>query len=405
MDVVYERCCGLDIHKKIVVACLITPGPDRKPTKEIRSFGTMTADLLELSDWLLAAGCTHVAMESTGVFWKPIYNLLEDRFNLLLVNAQHIKRVPGRKTDVQDCEWIADLLQHGLLKGSFVPERAERELRELTRYRSSLVRERSAEVNRLQKTLEGANIKLASVLSDITGASARRLLAALLNGDTAARLDELVDPRLRDKLPELQRALAGQFGPHQRFLVAEQLAHIAELDARIERVSGEIGERLRPFDPQIALLDTIPGVGRWTAEVILAEIGTDMSRFPTVRHLVSWAGMCPGNNESAGKRKSGKMRKGSPWLRVALTEAAYAAGRGTTYLSAQYHRLITRRGKSARPLPSATPSSSSSTICSLAVCPSRTSASSTSTSVSAPHSSDASSVACKRWATRSSLHP
>ena len=346
MDVVYERCCGLDIHKKIVVACLITPGPDRRPLKEIRSFGTMTADLLELSDWLLRTGCTHVAMESTGVFWKPIYNLLEDRFNLLLVNAQHIKRVPGRKTDVQDCEWIADLLQHGLLKASFVPERAERELRELTRYRSSLVRERSAEVNRLQKTLEGANIKLASVVSDITGASARRLLAALLNAEAeTTRLDELIDPRMKEKLPDLERALAGRFGPHQRFLVAEQLAHIAELDARIERVSQEIGERMRPFEPQITLLDTIPGVGRWTAEVILAEIGTDMRRFPTPAHLASWAGMCPGNDESAGKRKSGRTRKGSPGLRVALTEAAYAAGRGKTYLSAQYHRLITRRGK------------------------------------------------------------
>ena len=346
MDVVYERCCGLDIHKKIVVACLITPGPDRRPTKEIRSFGTMTTDLLELSDWLMDAGCTHVAMESTGVFWKPIYNLLEDRFNLLLVNAQHIKRVPGRKTDVQDCEWVADLLQHGLLRASFVPERAERELRELTRYRSSVVRERSAEVNRLQKALEGANIKLASVLSDITGASARRLLAALLNGEAdTARLDELVDPRLREKIPDLERALAGRFGPHQRFLVAEQLAHIGELDTRIERVSREIGERMRPFEPVIALLDTIPGVGRWTAEVILAEIGTDMTRFPTAGHLASWAGMCPGNDESAGKRKSGRTRKGSPWLRVALTEAAYAAGRGKTYLSAQYHRLITRRGK------------------------------------------------------------
>ncbi len=354
MDVVYERCCGLDIHKKLVVACLITPGPEGRPTKQLRSFGTMTADLLELADWLQAAGCTHVAMESTGVYWKPLYNLLEDRFTLLLVNAQHIKRVPGRKTDVQDSEWIADLLQHGLLQASFVPERPERELRELTRYRSSLVRERSAEVNRLQKTLEGANIKLASVVSDITGASARRLLAALLGGagtgaGTGAGptpcLEELVDPRLREKLPALERALAGRFGPHQRFLVAEQLAHIAELDARIARVSREIGERLRPFEAQIALLDTIPGVGRWTAEVLLAEIGADMSRFPTAGHLASWAGMCPGNQESAGKRQRGRTRKGSPWLRVALTEAAYAAGRGKTYLAAQYRRLIARRGK------------------------------------------------------------
>jgi transposase len=306
----------------------------------------MTPDLLELSDWLVETGCTHVAMESTGVYWKPIYNLMEDRFELLLVNAQHIKRVPGRKTDVQDCEWIADLLQHGLLKASFVPERAERELRELTRYRTSLVRERSAEVNRLQKSLEGANIKLGSVLSDLTGASSRRLLAALLNGDAeAADLAQLVDPRLREKLPDLKRAMTGRFGPHQRFLVARQLRHIGDLDELIDEVSDEIKERMRPFEEQIALLDTIPGVGRWTAEVILAEIGTDMSRFPTAGNLASWAGMCPGNDESAGKRRSGKTRKGSPWLRVALTEAAYAAGRGKTYLSAQYHRLITRRGK------------------------------------------------------------
>lgn len=347
MEVVYERCCGLDVHKKVVVACLITPGSEGKPTKEIRSFGTMTADLLELSDWLLAAGCTQVAMESTGVYWKPIFNLLEDRFNLLLVNAQHIKAVPGKKTDVKDSEWIADLLRLGLLKGSFVPERAERELRELIRYRTSLVRERAAEVNRLQKTLEGANIKLASVVSDVTGVSARRLLAALLNGDETDtdHLASLVDPRLRDKLPDLERALAGHFAAHQRFLLARHLRHIGELDQLITEVSEEIGKRTAPFEVEIALLDTIPGVGRWTAEVILAEIGLDMSRFLTAGHLASWAGMCPGHHESAGKRKSGRTRKGSPWLRVSLTEAAYASGRGKTYLSAQYHRLIARLGK------------------------------------------------------------
>ncbi len=346
MEVVYERCCGLDIHKKVVVGCLITPGADRRPQKEIRSFGTMTDDLLKLSDWLLEAGCTHVAMESTGVYWKPIFNLLEDRFNLLLVNAQHVKRVPGRKTDVEDSEWIADLLQHGLLTGSFVPERAERELRELTRYRSSLVRERSAEVNRLQKTLEGANIKLPSVVSDITGVSARRLLVVLLNGEAdTAKVAGLVHGRMQAKVPELERALAGRFGPHQRFLVARQLRHIDELDHLIEEVSGEIAERMRPFEEEIALLDTIPGIGRWQAEVMLAEIGSDMSRFPTAGHLASWAGMCPGNNESAGKRKSGKTRKGSPWLRVCCTEAAYAASRGKTYLSAQYHRFMPRLGK------------------------------------------------------------
>ena len=347
MEVVYERCCGLDIHKKVVVACLVTPGAGAKPMKEIRSFGTMTADLLELSDWLLAAGCTHVAMESTGVYWKPIYNLLEDQFNLLLVNAQHIKAVPGKKTDVKDSEWIADLLRHGLLKGSFVPEREERELRELTRYRTSLVRERTAEINRLQKTLEGANVKLASVVSDVTGVSARRLLAALLNGDETdrAHLESLVDPKMKKKVPELEKALAGRFGPHQRFLLARHLRHIEELDQLITEVSEEIARRMAPFETDIALLDTIPGIGRWSAEVILAEIGLDMSRFPTAGHLASWAGMCPGHHESAGKRKSGKTRKGSPWLRVTLTESAYAAGRGKTYLSAHYHRLIARLGK------------------------------------------------------------
>ena len=347
MDVVYERCCGLDIHKKTVVACRIVPGPAGKPTKEIRTFGTMTEDLLALSDWLASEGVTHVAMESTGVYWKPIYNLLEGSFELLLANARHIKAVPGRKTDVRDCEWIADLLRHGLLKPSFVPDRRERELRELTRYRSSLVRERTAEVNRLQKTLEGANIKLAAVASDLMGASGREMLAALAGGSTdATALAQLARGKLRQKLPDLGRALAGRCGAHQRFLLARQLAHIDFLDEAIEQVSAEVRERVRPFEAVVQRLDTIPGVGRWTAEVILAEIGTDMGRFPGAGHLASWAGMCPGNNESAGKRKSSKTRRGSPWLRVALTEAAQAAGRTKgTYLAAQYHRLLARRGK------------------------------------------------------------
>ena len=347
MEVTYERCCGLDIHKRSIAACLIVPGVGGAPTKTVRSFGTMTADLLELADWLAAAECTHVAMESTGVYWKPIYNLLEDQFSLLLANAQHIKAVPGRKTDVKDCEWIADLLRHGLLQASFVPDQPARELRELTRYRSSLVRERTAEVNRLHKTLEGANIKLTSVVSQITGVSARRLLATLLNGEApaASKVAELVHGKMQPKVPELERALVGRFGPHQRFMVARHLRHIDELDHLISEVSTEIAERMRPFEEELALLDTIPGIGRWHAEVLLAEIGTDMSRFPTDGHLASWAGMCPGNNESAGKRRSGKTRKGSPWLRVTLVEAATAAGRGKTYLAGQYHRLIARRGK------------------------------------------------------------
>ncbi len=325
--------------------------PDRagRPAKEIRSFGTMTDDLLALADWLAAGGVTHVAMESTGVYWKPLYNLLEGGFELLLVNAQHIKAVPDRKTDVRDCEWIADLLRHGLLRASFVPERPQRELRELTRYRTSLIRERTAEANRLQKTLEGANIKLASVASDILGASGREMLAALVAGTTDAHgLADLAKGRLREKLPALERALAGRVGVHQRFLVAQQLAHVDFLDAAIERLSAELRERLLPFEAALARLDAIPGVGRRTAEVLVAELGTDVRRFPTAKHLASWAGMCPGHHESAGKRTSGKTRKGSKWLRAALVEAAQAAGRATkspTYLTAQFQRLVVRRGK------------------------------------------------------------
>jgi transposase len=307
----------------------------------------MTEDLLELLDWLAAMGCTHVAMESTGVYWKPIYNLLEGAFTPLLVNARHIKAVPGRKTDVKDCEWIAELLRHGLLRGSFVPERSQRELRELTRYRTVLVQERAAEVNRLQKTLEGANVKLASVATDIMGKSARQMLKALIAGSTdASEMARLAKGKLRAKIPQLEQALRGCFGAHQRFLVAQQLAHIDFLEETIERLSAQIAERVRPFEEVIERLETIPGVGRRTAEAILAEIGPEVSRFPTAGHLASWAGMCPGNNESGGKRRSGTTTKGNPWLRAALVEAAKAAGRTKeTYLSAQYRRLATRRGK------------------------------------------------------------
>ena len=348
MEVVYERCCGLDVHKQSVVACRIAPGPDGAPRKQVRTFGTMTADLLELSDWLTSVAVTHVAMESTGVYWKPIWNMLEGSFELVLANARHIKAVPGRKTDVRDCEWIADLLRHGLLRGSFVPDRAQRELRELTRYRTSLVRERTAEANRLQKTLEGANIKLAAVATDILGVSGRAMLAALVDGATdAAAMADLAKGRLREKIPQLEQALAGRFGSHQRFMVAQQLAHLDFLDAAIARVSTEVAERVREDEPAIAHLDTIPGVGRYVAEALVAEIGTDMTRFPGANHLASWAGMCPGNNESAGKRRSGKTRKGSPWLRALLIQAAHAAARKRgTYLAALYRRLAARRGKS-----------------------------------------------------------
>jgi transposase len=348
MDVIYERCCGLDVHKKSVVACLLISSPASEPVRTVRTFGTMTADFLALADWLAEAGCTHVAMESTGVYWKPIWNLLEDAFALLLVNPRDSKAVPGRKTDITDAEWIADLLRHGLLRSSYIPARPQRELRELTRYRTSLVRERTAEANRLQKTLEGSNIKLASVATDILGASGREILRALVAGATdAATLAQLAKGRLREKLPDLERALAGSFNAHQRFLVAEHLAHIDFLEAAIDRVSVEIAERLRPCAEAVARLDTIPGIGPYLAEALIAEIGTDMSRFPTAAHLASWAGMCPGNHASAGKRRSGRTRKGNPWLRTLLVQAAHAGARKKdTYLGAQYRRLATRRGKS-----------------------------------------------------------
>lgn len=347
MEVLYPHCCGLDIHKKTVVACLVVPGPTGQPAKTIRTFSTMTADLLTLGEWLTAAGCTHIAMEGTGVYWKPLYNLLEDRFTLILANARHMKAVPGRKTDVRDCEWIADLLRHGLLRASFVPNRPQRELRELTRYRKALIQERAAETNRIQKTLEGANIKLGVVASDILGASGRAILQALVDGTTdAAALADLAVGKLRDKRPELARALVGRMEAHQRFLLGEQLSHLDDLEARIARVSTEIAERLRPVKEHIERLDAIPGIGRQGAENLLAEIGTDMSRFPTAAHLASWAGICPGQDESAGKRRSGKTRKGNPWLRAMLVEAAHAAARTRrSYLAAQFYRLAPRRGK------------------------------------------------------------
>jgi transposase len=346
MDIVYPRCAGLDIHKKTVVACVIVPGSKGKPHKTIRTFGTMTDDLVALGDWLTEQQVTHVAMESTGVFWQPVWNLLEERFALLLVNAHHIKQVPGRKTDVADSEWIADLLRHGLLKASFVPDRNQRELRELTRYRTSLMQERAAEVNRLQKTLEGANIKLAAVATDVLGKSGREILEALVAGtNQAGDLAQLAKGRMRTKIPELQRALAGSFRPHHQFMVARHLAYIDAIDEIVVQVSGEIAERLRPTEADVELLDAITGIGRPTAEVWLAEVGSDLERFPTHRHLASWAGMCPGNNESAGKRKTGKTRKGNAALRTALVVAAQAAShKRDSYLSVQYRRLAARRG-------------------------------------------------------------
>jgi transposase len=385
MERLYDRCCGIDVHKKLLVACLIVM-IDGQRQKEIRTFATTTQGILQLLDWLQAAGCTHVAMESTGVYWKPIYNLLEGHFELLVVNAQHIKAVPGRKTDVRDAEWIADLLQHGLLKGSFIPPAPQRELRELTRYRVSLMQERARTVNRLQKTLEDTNIKLGDVATDILGKSARAMLEALLAGQTdSVVLADLARGRLKAKRAQLEEALVGTVKPHHRFMLTEELVLIDTLDEAIERVSREIELRLDPppdpnrgpendsgqvkedqtaspeADPArgdlvsdiqglswkeaVALLDTIPGINQRAAEGILAEIGPDMSRFPTAAHLASWAGMCPGSNESAGKRLSGKTRKGSPWLRQLLVEAAHAAAHSkNTYLSALSHRLKARQG-------------------------------------------------------------
>lgn len=342
MEVVYRRCCGLDVHKKTVVACVLTP-----EGRETRTFGTMTGDLLHLADWLLAKGVSHVAMESTGVLWKPIYNLFEGlAFQLRVVNAHHIKQVPGRKTDVKDAEWIAQLLRHGLLRGSRIPDRGQRELQELVRARTSLVRERGQVVQRIQKVLEGANIKLSAVATDVVGVSGRAMLEALIAGtEDAAALAELARGRLKNKRPQLEAALQGLVGPHQRFLLASHLRHLDFLDAEIARLSEEVAARLAPWEEAVQRLDGIPGVGRRVAEQLLAELGPDLSDFPTAAHLASWARLCPGNNESAGKRKSGRTGKGNGWLRAALTEAAWAAARTrNTYLSALYHRLAARRG-------------------------------------------------------------
>jgi len=346
MEVVFERCCGLDVHKAMVVACLWIRNSMGKIQKEIQTFGTMMVDLLVLYDWLKANGVTHVAMESTGVFWKPIYNLLENDFQVLLVNAEHIKRVPGRKTDVTDCEWIADLLAHGLLKGSFIPPQPIRELRDLTRYRKSLIDERVREMNRLHKLLQTANIKLSSVASDVMGLSGRRMLEALLEGKTDPEaLADLAKGKLRKKLPELKKALQGRFSPHHRFLLEHILGHLDFLDGAIEKISEEVATRTAPFDELIQFMDTIPGVDRKAAEGTLAEIGLDMERFPTHRHLASWTGLCPGNNESAGKRKKGKTRKGDLWFRRYAIEMALAASRTKgSYLNALYHRLVRRKG-------------------------------------------------------------
>ena len=343
MLVVHDRCCGLDVHKKSITACLLTP-----EGKETLTFSTMTDDLFRMAQWLQERGCTHVAMESTGVYWKPPYNVLElhEFEQVLVVNAQHMKAIPGRKTDVKDAEWIADLLKHGLLKGSYIPSREQREQRELVRYRKSLVQERTREVNRLQKVLEGDNIKLSSVATNVLGVSGRAMLDALVAGTESPEvLAELAKGRLKDKKNHLIQALHGLLGEHQKMMIRTQLGHIDYLDGQIAELDKKIEEQMHPFEAALERLDSIPGIGRTTAEAILAEIGTKMDRFPSAAHLCAWAGVAPGNHESAGKRKSGRTTQGNPALRYTLVEAARAAARTkNTYLSAQYHRIAARRG-------------------------------------------------------------
>ena len=347
METIYPRCAGLDVHKRTVVACVRWVEPTGQAREWVQTFGTMTGELLALSDWLAEHGVTHVAMESTGVFWKPIFNILEGHCEVLLINPQHIKRVPGRKTDVTDCQWIAQLLQHGLLRGSFVPPKPIRELRDLTRQRAQLVAEKAAVANRIQKTLEDANIKLAAVATDVLGVSGRAMIRALIAGqEDPEELAELARQRLRRKLPALRTALRGQVTEHHRFLLGMLMSHLDSLEGLIAGFSARIEAVMPPFAVAVERLTTIPGVDQRTAESLVAEIGTDMERFPTADHLASWAGMSPGNDQSAGKRRSGRTTKGDRWLRQTLTQAAWAASHTKeTYLAAQYHRLAARRGK------------------------------------------------------------
>ena len=348
MKVVHEICCGIDVHAKMLVACLLWANSE----KEIRTFSTMTDDLLRLRDWLVAARCTHVAIESTGVYWRPVFNILEGTLEVILTNARDARGYKARKTDVIDAEWLADLLRHGLLKPSFIPPLPIRELRDLTRYRESLVREQTALANRIQKLIESANIKLGQVASDALGVSGKLRLRALAAGETdAEKMSHLARRALKRKQPQLQQALEGRVTPAQRWILGQLLDQYDQVEAALqsvaERIRQEVDSSADPFVPEaVKLLDTVPGIGETVAQIIVAEIGVDMERFPTDHHLASWAGMCPGNNESAGKRKSGKTTKGSRYLRAALVQAAWAASHQQgTYLAAQYKRLVKRMGK------------------------------------------------------------
>ena len=347
MQVIYSRCAGLDVHSATVVGCVVITAADGSANKEVKTFGTMTQDLLELGDWLKGYEITQAAMESTGSYWKPVYNLLEGQMELLVVNAQHIKAVPGRKTDVLDAEWIADLLRHGLLRGSFIPPKPQRELRELVRHRTNLVGRRAQSVNELQRTLESTNIKLGNVVSDITGVSATEMLEAILGGEKDPEvLAEMARGRMKEKQGLLRRALEGKVEQHHRLILSQLLVDIAGYDEQVQEASGMIAQRLEKDQELLDRLDEIPGVNQRVAQVITAEVGTSVERFPTDRHLVSWAGICPGNNQSGGKRRRSRIKPGNRSLRSALVEAANAAAKKkNSYLSAMYRRLAGRRGK------------------------------------------------------------
>ncbi|MFC9911063.1 IS110 family transposase [Streptomyces sp. NPDC127197] len=347
MDVVHERCAGIDIGKADVKVCIRVPGPGKRRRKEIRTFSTMTRDLLAMRDWLLAEQVTVVGMEATGSYWKPVFYLLENDIECWLLNARHMKNVPGRKTDVADSEWICKMVEHGLVRPSFVPPRPVRQLRDLTRYRTEVIRERTREAQRLEKLLEDAGIKLSAVVSDLLGKSARSMLEALIAGERNPEvLAEMAKAGMRAKRQILAQALTGRFTDHHAFLARTMLDRVDAVTATEARLSEEITRQLAPFRRQIELLTTIPGVSTRSAEMILAEIGTDMARFASAAHLASWAGMCPGNHESAGKHTSGKSRPGDPWLKNALGLAATAAARSKdTCLASRYKRIAVRRGK------------------------------------------------------------
>lgn len=347
MENIFLCCAGLDLHKESVEACVRRMESNGQLHQQTRRWGTMTQDVLNMADWMAAQGVTHVAMESTGVYWKPIYNILESRFTVLLVNARHLKQVPGRKSDIRDCQWIAQLLQHGLLKGSFIPPLPQRELRDLTRHRTQLVEEKTRTSNRIEKVLEDANIKLGSVASEVLGVSGRAMIQALIEGEKdPGQMANLAQRQLRGKIPDLKKALEGHLTEHHRFLLrllwkqlTQQEALIAELEAKIEGVTG-------PFACEIERLDAVPGIDRRVAEVVLAEVGADMNPFPTHRHLAAWAGMSPGNEESAGKRQKRRITPGNRWLKRTLVQAAWAASHTkNSYLASQYRRLVGRRGK------------------------------------------------------------